>query len=171
MFSLANILLIVAAVLSALIAGLFYAWSCSIIPGLAKLDGRTYVTAMQSFNKAILNPVFFLSFMGTLIMLPVATFVQFQQPFSARFWLLLVASVLYVVGVFGVTAVGNVPLNNMLASFDLSSASGEAINDMRMKFEPPWNALHSIRTIMSVVVLVLVICACVSERTEKVLTP
>ncbi|MDH7463322.1 DUF1772 domain-containing protein [Chitinophagaceae bacterium 26-R-25] len=161
MFSLLNILLIAAAVLSALIAGLFYAWSCSIIPGLAKLDGRTYVSAMQSFNKAILNPVFFLSFMGTLIMLPVATFAHFHQPLSARFWLLLGATVLYVVGVFGVTAFGNVPLNNMLSSFDLPSASNEAINSVRAKFEAPWNSLHSIRTVASIVVLLLVVCACV----------
>jgi uncharacterized membrane protein len=171
MFSLANILLIAAAVLSALIAGLFYAWSCSIIPGLAKLDGRTYVAAMQSFNKAILNPVFFLSFMGTLIALPVATFAHFHQPLSARFWLLLAASLLYIVGVFGITAIGNVPLNNMLASFDISTASSEAIDDVRLKFEAPWNNLHSIRTVISVAVLVLVICACMGEKSVKALQP
>jgi len=164
MFSLLNILLIVAAVLSALIAGLFYAWSCSIIPGLTKLDGRTYITAMQSFNKAILNPVFFLSFMGTLIMLPVATFAHFHQPMSVRFWLLFAATVLYVVGVFGITAFGNVPLNNMLATFDLSAASNEAINNVRERFETPWNSLHSIRTVASIVVLVLVVCACVQRE-------
>jgi uncharacterized membrane protein len=164
MFSLLNIVLIVTTVLSALIAGLFYAWSCSVIPGLAKLDARTYVAAMQSFNRAILNPVFFLSFVGTLVMLPVGTFMHFHQPLSTRFWLLLAACVLYVVGVFGVTAAGNVPLNNMLASFDLSSASNEAINNVRMKFEAPWNSLHSIRTIACIAVLVLVVCACVQRE-------
>lgn len=167
MFSMLNIVLIVTTVLSALIAGLFYAWSCSIIPGLAKLDGRTYVAAMQSFNKAILNPVFFLSFMGTLVMLPVVTFMHFHQPSSARFWLLLAASVLYIAGVFGITAVGNVPLNNMLAAFDLSSASTNSIEDVRMKFEIPWNGLHTIRTIISIVVLVLLICACITDSPDK----
>ncbi|MET3535054.1 anthrone oxygenase family protein [Chryseobacterium limigenitum] len=69
-----TILLIVTAVLTALIAGLFYAYSCSVVLGLGKLSDTEYLKAMQSINREILNPVFFVSFMGTAVLLPISTF-------------------------------------------------------------------------------------------------
>jgi uncharacterized membrane protein len=68
-----TVLLIITAVLAALIAGLFYAYSCSVVLGLGKLSDAEYLRAMQNINREILNPVF-LSFMGTAIFLPVSTF-------------------------------------------------------------------------------------------------
>src|SRR5688572_10813811 len=106
-----TIVLIVTGTTTGLIAGLFYAYSCSINPGLGRLPDEAYLTAMQSINKAILNPVFFISFMGTLILLPLCTYLHYRQPVSPKFILLLIATALYLVGVFGVTIFGNVPLN------------------------------------------------------------
>ena len=40
-----------------LIAGLFYAWACSVMPGLARTTDRTFVEAMHHMNQAIINPV------------------------------------------------------------------------------------------------------------------
>lgn len=42
-----------------LLAGLFYAYACSVMPGLGRADDRTLVDAMQQIDKAIENPVFF----------------------------------------------------------------------------------------------------------------
>jgi uncharacterized membrane protein len=39
-----------------LIAGLFYAYACSVMPGLADADDRTVIDAMQQINEAIENP-------------------------------------------------------------------------------------------------------------------
>jgi uncharacterized membrane protein len=61
-----TVLLIITAVLAALIAGLFHAYSCSVVLGLGKLSDAEYLRAMQNINREILNPVF-LSFMGTAI--------------------------------------------------------------------------------------------------------
>jgi uncharacterized membrane protein len=158
-----TIVLIVTATTTGLIAGLFYAYSCSINLGLGRLPDGAYLAAMQSINKAILNPVFFASFMGTLILLPLCTYLQYRQPLSPKFIILLISTTLYLTGVFGVTIFGNVPLNESLARFDFSVASVEDISRERINFEKPWNRLHQIRTIASVVTLVLVITACVSE--------
>ena len=157
-----NIVLAITTTTTALIAGLLYGYACSVNLGLGKLPDNTYIAAMQFINREIQNPVFFISFMGTLILLPLSTFMQFGQPMTTRFWLLAAATLVYVVGVFGVTALGNVPLNNALDAFNLENAPAESIARQRIAFESSWNSLHKIRTIASVVALVLVVLACLN---------
>jgi uncharacterized membrane protein len=155
-------LLIITATLTALIGGLFYAYSCSVILGLGKLSDAEYLKAMQSINREILNPVFFMSFMGTAALLPISTFVFRTQ--NPAFILLLLATVVYLVGVFGVTMLGNVPLNDQLDRFDMVNSSAEAIKKMRDRFEDRWNFLNHIRSICSVLSIVLVTCACIWNK-------
>ena len=156
----ANIALLAAAFTTALIAGLFYAWSCSVNPGLGKLPDAGYLAAMQSLNREILNPLFFMSFMGTVILLPVSTWMQYSNPVSTRFYLMLGATLVYGIGTFGVTMLGNVPLNNALDGINLQS-SPEVLHQQRELFEGPWNRLHSIRTIANAIALILVLLACI----------
>lgn len=155
----ANITLLATALTTALIAGLFYAWSCSVIPGVGKLSDASYLAALQSMNREILNPVFFMSFMGTLLLLPLSTWLQYNPAAPMRFYLLLGATLLYGIGTFGVTIFGNVPLNNMLDGFHIQSVSAEELSRQRTLFEEPWNRLHGIRTIVNVLALVLVLIA------------
>lgn len=162
-----NLILWATATLTALIAGLFYAWSCSVVPGIGRLSDTHYLTSFQMMNRAILNPVFFMSFMGTVILLPVCTYMQYSQPVSLRFWLLLTATILYVVGVFGVTMFGNVPLNNALDAFNIPAASPAELAAMRLRLEGPWNSLNTIRTLANILSLMLVIAACMIHA-EKV---
>jgi uncharacterized membrane protein len=149
-----------------LIAGLFYAYSCSVNLGLRELSDTQYVAAMQSINRAIQNPAFFLSFMGTLLLLPVCTYVHYGQPYTSRFLLLLSATLIYAIGVFGVTMFINVPLNEALDKFNAQNATAEAINQARNAFEKPWNQGHFVRTIASFIALVLTVLACVSRDNQ-----
>jgi uncharacterized membrane protein len=159
-----TILLIITATVTALIAGLFYAYSCSVVLGLGKLSDTEYLKSMQSINREILNPVFFLSFMGTAFLLPISTF--FYRGQNPAFILLLLATLAYLIGVFGVTMFGNVPLNDQLAQFDIANSSAEAIKEMRGKFENRWNFLNNIRTLFSVITIVLTVCACVWNKID-----
>ncbi|MBC8154239.1 MAG: DUF1772 domain-containing protein, partial [Bacteroidetes bacterium] len=74
-----NIVLGCATVTTALIAGLLYAYSCSVNPGLNRLSDASYLAAMQSINREIQNPVFFLSFLGALVLLPLSTWMLHSQ--------------------------------------------------------------------------------------------
>jgi uncharacterized membrane protein len=47
-----------------LLAGLFYAYSVSVMPGLGQADDRALVDGMQQINEAVENPIFMLSFLG-----------------------------------------------------------------------------------------------------------
>lgn len=156
----ANIILLATATTTALIAGVMYTYSCAIIAGLGKLPDAGYLAAMQSINREILNPLFFMSFMGAMLLLPVCTWVHYSKPASLRFYLLLAATLVYAFGAFGVTVMGNVPLNEALDRFNIHSASAEEIARQRVQFEIPWNRLHSIRTTANVIALILVLLAC-----------
>lgn len=135
---------------SGLIAGLLYSYSCSVNVGLKTLSNTEYIKAMQSINIAIQNPIFFLAFMGLLIVFPITTFQLYQQQTNS-FYLFVTAMVIYFVAVFGVTIFFNVPLNEQLAKFSILTANENEILLMRQKFENPWNTYHSIRTVASIV--------------------
>jgi uncharacterized membrane protein len=158
-----NIIHIAAVLLTGLAAGLFYGYDCSIIKGLGNLPDKEYLSAFQSINKAILNPYFFMSFMGSLILLAVATWLSHKQGTPMVFYLLSGATLLYAVGVFGVTMFGNVPLNNSVEQFDISNASADAIRAMRQKFEDKWNMLHHLRTYAAILSFLVAIVSLVKK--------
>jgi uncharacterized membrane protein len=136
--------------LTGLLAGLFYGYSCSVNKGLGNLPDEHYLRAFQSINRAILNPAFFLSFAGSLALLGISVLVSHLLGHKVTFYCALGALVIYLLGVAGVTMAGNVPLNEELERMDLSSVSAEAISAMRSKFEYSWNKYHAIRTVASV---------------------
>jgi uncharacterized membrane protein len=99
-----------------LMAGLFFVFSVAVMKALGALPPEKGMSAMQSINVAILNPVFMLVFMGTAALCAV-TFVlallHWQSP-GARY--LLAGSILYLAGGLLVTVVANVPMNDALAA-------------------------------------------------------
>lgn len=150
--SIKSITLFTAIILTGLSAGLFYAWQVSVIPGTKKVIDPTYLETMQSINKAILNPAFFLSFFGSLIALSLSTIQQYGSGIS--FWIILAATIIYLIGTFGITAFGNVPLNDALEALDLAELSDSKIVEFRKYYEGKWNRLHVIRTLFSVLAFV-----------------
>jgi uncharacterized membrane protein len=157
----AAFILILTTVLVALMAGLFFAYSCSVVPGLGRLSDKEYLSAMQSINRAILNPLFLGCFMGALLLLPLSAWMAYRQlVLPARFWFLFMAFLAYVIGVFGVTVAGNVPMNNILDKLDITGSSLEVLRMQRMAFENRWNFLNHIRTISAIISLVLTLLAC-----------
>lgn len=143
--------------LSGLIAGLLFSYSCSVNHGLKALADHEYIKAMQAINVAIQNPLFLISFMGLLLVFPISSYMLYKQLIDTSFCLMLLAMIIYFVGVFGITLFYNVPLNEQLAKFNLSTASRDEITQMRQLFENPWNSHHQYRTIASIISFVLTI--------------
>jgi uncharacterized membrane protein len=145
-------------VLTGLSAGLFYAWSVSVIPGTQRVADVTYLQTMQSINKAILNPAFYLIFFGSIVFLSIASIYEIHTR-SLTFWLLLFSSILYLVGTIGVTGLGNVPLNNQLDILTLAEMQKDKIEEFRKLYEVNWNRLHMVRTVFAVVSFILTVLA------------
>jgi uncharacterized membrane protein len=156
--SIKSIVLFGAVVLTGLSAGFFYAWSVSVIPGTQKVINTTYLETMQSINRAILNPAFFLIFFGSIIFLSIGSIYQFNAE-QDTFWLMFAASILYFTGTLGITALGNVPLNNQLEALNLKEMSPQKLLEFRKFYEEKWNRLHLIRTICAVTSFLLSVLA------------
>ncbi|MEN8250503.1 MAG: DUF1772 domain-containing protein [Bacteroidota bacterium] len=156
--SIKSFILYGAVVLTGLSAGLFYAWSVSVIPGTKKVVDSTYLETMQSINRAILNPAFFLIFFGSIIFLSIGSIYHFNAN-KTTFWLMLTSSIFYLVGTVGVTVLGNVPLNDQLDELNLGEMTSNKILEFRNFYETNWNRLHLIRTVFAVASFMLSVIA------------
>ncbi|NUT34865.1 MAG: DUF1772 domain-containing protein [Hamadaea sp.] len=151
-----SIVLVAAATLAALTGGLMFSFAVAQMPGLRHVDDRAYVAVVQSVNLRIVNPVFMVAFLGPILLLPLATFLTRD---TGAFGWLLAASILYVVGPFGVTVAGNIPLNDRLAKIDVAAASDAELSEARGWFEAPWGRRHLVRTVLAVAVVALTFVA------------
>ena len=143
LLNLKTAVIVLAVLTTGLSAGLFYAWQVSVIPGTKQISHSNYLATMQSINREILNPRFFASFFGSIVLLTAATIWLFGSP---AFHLFLAATLVYGIGTFGVTAAGNVPLNNQLDAVELQQLSPEKAQEIRVTYETPWNRFNRIRT-------------------------
>jgi len=128
---------------SGLVAGLFFAFSTSVMPGLRRLPPEHGAAAMQAANRAILNPLFLAVFLGTTLL---CLLVAVAAPFSGRdgaAWL-VVGGLLEVVGAFVVTMVVNVPLNNRLDTVDPASVEGGRVWTEYLARWTAWNHLRAL---------------------------
>jgi uncharacterized membrane protein len=128
--------LVAATVTMGLLAGLFFAFAMSVMPGLDRTDARTFVDAMQQINEAILNPWLVLILGGAPVFTVIATALHLQVGARAVLPWILAALALYVVALV-ITIGVNVPLNDALAA----AGTLEWITDLtavREKFEAPW---------------------------------
>ncbi|MCB0662057.1 MAG: DUF1772 domain-containing protein [Saprospiraceae bacterium] len=141
-------------ILTGLSAGFFVAWQVSVIPGTLKVTDSVYMSTMQSINRAILNPTFFTIFFGSNLLLALSSIYLFNGDRMA-FWWMLFATVTYLLGTLGVTALGNVPLNDQLDLLNLAEMPDESLQEFRKYYEIKWNRLHLIRTIFSVLSFIL----------------
>jgi len=129
-----------------LIAGVYYAYACSVMPGLAGADDRTLVDVMQRINIAIVNPVFMFSFFGALT-LPVLAAVLERRlgRTEAAVWI-IGATVLYFVSLV-TTVAFNIPLNDALAGAGDPHRIAD-IAALRQRFEAPWITWNIVRAVL-----------------------
>jgi len=131
-----------------LTAGLLFAFSTSIIPGLRRLPVPQGITSMNAFNDTIQNPVFLLMFLvsgAASLGLAVTAPFTWHQPGAV--WR-LVGGLLFFIGVFVVTMAINVPLNNTLAAVDPKSGAGAK---EWHHYLSTWTVWNNIRTVTGIV--------------------
>jgi uncharacterized membrane protein len=140
-------LMLVAALGSGLMAGLFCAFSNFVMKALATLPADKGITAMQSINIEIVNPVFLSVFLGTAVaclMVLFFTLGKWQNPGTIY---AIVGSLCYLIGAIVVTFVFNIPRNNVLAALDPVSSSSVSIWREYLISWTNWNHVRSISTV------------------------
>jgi uncharacterized membrane protein len=156
-----HVLLGAALVGTGLNAGLLWAYQTSVVPALRQVADVTYLEAFQRINVAIENPVFGAVFAGTPIVLVAATAAVGNPLRSRPAALLAAASAVFAVGVLGVTAARNLPLNDRMASVDLAIASDEAVRQVRHAVESSWARWNGVRAFAAVASFGLAVAAAV----------
>jgi len=162
-----NTSLFLAILLTGLSAGLFYAWEVSVIPGTRRIPDRSYLETMQSINRAILNPAFFVVFFGSLLFLLVNSYLQYKEAVNLSFWIIAGATITYLIGTLGVTVMGNVPMNEALDAVNLNDLKSVELHHTRMAYEGKWNQWHSVRTVFSVLAFILSILAAFIDKSNN----
>ena len=143
--SAATELAVVAALLgSALVAGVFFAFSSFVMGALARLPAAQGIAAMQSINVVVLNRSFLGLFVGTAIVaLVVAGLAAFGWGSASAPWY-AAGALTYLVGTFAVTGMGNVPLNDRLAGTPAEDAEAVPLWECYLE---RWTRLNTLRTI------------------------
>jgi uncharacterized membrane protein len=140
--------LIAATMTMGLICGAFYLYTVAIMPGLGRTDDRTFVGAFQSIDRAIINPLFMLNFVGALLFTGVAAALHLGEDDRSVLPWTVAAFVLYLV-VFVSTVRVNVPLNDALKA----AGDPDGISDLaavRARFdEAKWVRWNNARTVLS----------------------
>lgn len=137
------------------IAGVFYAFSVSVMRGLDAIEPDHAIRAMQSINRKILNPVFLATFTLAPVFAAItgALLLWLDQTWAAIISFL--AGVTYVLGAIFPTATVNVPLNNRLEAATVSTDPTGAAR-LWSDYSTRWTRWNTIRALITSLSLLLV---------------
>ena len=153
------IVLVIATLLVSLVAGFLFAFAVVAMPGLKKLNDSEFIRAFQRMDGIIQNnhPLFMLVWMGSVLFLIASAVLGFTQLESLQRNFLLVATVLYIIGVQAPTIVINVPRNNAIQTVNVDTSDSKALKQARIDFENGWNRSNQFRTVISITVTVILL--------------
>jgi uncharacterized membrane protein len=105
---------------------------------------------MNAVNVTVINPTFMIAFVGTALVCLVLAGGSFFWWGRTGGTLSLAASLIYIIGCFGVTMVCNVPLNDQLAA--VAPAQEAALWS---RYLDVWTAWNHVRTLASIISAIL----------------
>ena len=150
-------LALLAALGCGVMAGLFYAFSFCVMTALDRQPPAQAVSAMQSINETIINPIFFVLFFGTGIVCAISVVA------SIIFWgipeagFLLSGGVVYLIGSLMVTFIFNIPMNNTLASCKANEEKGSAYWPIYFQQWTTWNHVRFVSSVASATLFIVAI--------------
>ena len=145
---------------SALIGGVFFAFSSFVMKALARMPSAEGIAAMQSINVVVINPSFLGAFMGTAVLslgVVAMSLVSHSHPSAMYF---LAGAAFYFVGTFLVTILGNVPLNDELAAISATDPGAARIWD---HYLDRWTLLNTVRTMAAIIAALLFVLGLVQS--------
>ena len=131
---------------SALVAGVFQAFSDFVMRGLILAEPAGGIESMQHINRTVLRSIFLATFFALVpatLAFAIYAWVNLTGPGRA---FIIAAAGIYVVTVFLVTVLGNVPMNEQLASMAHTSREAEAY---WATYGRAWTWWNHVRTIGS----------------------
>ena len=146
----------IAAIGSALVAGVFFAFSSFVMKALARIPPPQGIAAMQSINKLAVTPAFMTALFGSaLACAGLAAWGVVSWGERPAPWL-LAGGVLFLMGAIVVTIAANVPLNDALAA---TRPDGTGAADRWRSYLGRWTAWNHLRAAAALAATGLLIVA------------
>lgn len=144
--------LMLAIMLCSLVAGLLFGFAIVVMPGIAKLNDKGFLSAFKHMDEIIQNnqPLFILVWAGSILSIIITLILGIMNLIGTQIYILILASILYLVGVQLPTFRFNIPLNNSLQNLDIESLDESEAALCRVDFETPWNRWNRIRTVNAI---------------------
>lgn len=144
---------VVAALLgSALVGGVFFAFSSFVMKALSRLPSHEGIAAMQSINIVVINRSFLGAFIGTALLSLAVIGLQLIGGSHPSMMFFITGATCYFAGTFLVTILGNVPMNERLAT--VSAVDPEA-EKLWAHYLYRWTLWNHVRTVAAVVAALL----------------
>lgn len=144
-----HLIVLIAAMGSCLVAGVFLAFSNFIMTALGRIAPASGIAAMQSINIVVINPLFMAVLFGSGL---ISLYLGYD---AVRHWsetasaLVVVAAACYVFGTIGVTMVFNVPLNNQLAGVVADAGDGLEVWNHYVDRWTFWNHVRCLAALLA----------------------
>ncbi|RQQ56439.1 anthrone oxygenase family protein [Burkholderia stagnalis] len=154
------ILLWCSAIGCGVLAGVYFAFSAFVMTSLGRLAPAAGIAAMNAINVDIVRSLFMPAFLGTTLTslaLVVLALLRVGEPGAIG---IVAGGASYVLGMFVVTMVFNVPLNDALAAADPASAEGAAL---WARYLRDWTLWNHVRALASMAACGLFIAAIASR--------
>ena len=139
-----HVLILAGLLATALSAGFFYTYSISVMPGLAAADPFSAIRAMLGINAVFRSPIFAFAFFGSLVFPLAASLAAWIGRARQVAVLAFLSAALYGLGVFAVTFLVNVPLNEALAK---ANPTNDTAASVWANYYGPWTAWNHIRAV------------------------
>jgi uncharacterized membrane protein len=153
--------LITATIAVGLTAGLLFAFATSVMPGLGRTDDRTFVGAFQALDRAIINPLFLVVFVGAVVLPAAAAALHLgADQRSVLPWAL--AGFVLSLATLVITQAVHLPLNAALQAAGEPDSIGD-LAAVRARFEARWIRWHLVRTLTSTAALACLTLALISS--------
>lgn len=135
----------ISALACALVSGVFLTFSDFVMRALWKAEPAAGMEAMQIINREVFRTLFMVLLLGMALLSLAWVAVAHAELSGDAARYVSFAAWVYIAGVFGVTLLCNVPMNNRLDALSHTSADAQAW--WKLHYYPRWTMWNDVRTL------------------------
>lgn len=143
---------------SALVAGIFLAFSDFIMRSLLAARAEGGIESMQIINREVYRSIFMVLLMGMVPYSVLLTVLAFFVVSGMALYCIAAGALTYILGVVLLTGFCNVPMNQKLDGMDFSSEEAKVYWE---EYCLVWTRWNHVRTVCSILASVLFFTACI----------
>lgn len=142
-------------------SGFFWTYSFNVNLAMLEVSGEYYATMQTLFNENVRNPMFFSFFFGGGVVGVLAILLHVKYWKTTWFWLIVLATLIYLFGIIVFTREVNLPLNYYTESWDPKNLPQDW-----QSTRDQWNQANMLRVVSSFSAFAVALLALFLKRTR-----